>query len=445
MSKKKMKPSLKAKAEPTKELFISMLIRDISLIDAISDLIDNSVDGALRLNPNKKYKKCQVEISLDDKCFSIKDNCGGISLDMAKDYAFRFGRDPDAPVTDNSIGQFGIGMKRALFKMGNIFEIKSISKKSYFKLTINTESWRKQSDWDFVFDEYEEKKMNIKDVGTEITVSELHKDIKENFKKENFASELREEIRLEHSFNINNGLSIKINNAKLKARFLQLYESSFLKAAHWKNHYSKIAPLDIEIYAGISSANSDEGGWYLFCNDRLIVGHDQTELTGWGEKYPMIIPKYHTQFNRFRGYTFFNSENTIALPWNTSKNSVDKDSNLYKFVRLQMIEMMRIVIDFLNKVHIENGRFQRNQIPEKELQEIINESTLTPFNQVSCADSFTYPEFKLTKTKAPLDVRISYTKPKEQVEMIKKAIKISKPKEIGEYTFDYTFKRECKE
>ena len=38
-----------AKAVPTKQFFVSMLTRDISLDDAILDLIDNCLDGALRL------------------------------------------------------------------------------------------------------------------------------------------------------------------------------------------------------------------------------------------------------------------------------------------------------------------------------------------------------------------------------------------------------------
>jgi hypothetical protein len=36
-------------ASPTKELFISMLVRDIELTPAIVDLVDNSFDGAIRL------------------------------------------------------------------------------------------------------------------------------------------------------------------------------------------------------------------------------------------------------------------------------------------------------------------------------------------------------------------------------------------------------------
>lgn len=39
---------------PTKELFVDVLTRDISLDDAVLDLVDNCIDGAKRLHPEKK-------------------------------------------------------------------------------------------------------------------------------------------------------------------------------------------------------------------------------------------------------------------------------------------------------------------------------------------------------------------------------------------------------
>jgi len=43
---------IELRVDPTKDLFISMLVKDLSLEDAIHDLIDNSVDGAKRLTPD---------------------------------------------------------------------------------------------------------------------------------------------------------------------------------------------------------------------------------------------------------------------------------------------------------------------------------------------------------------------------------------------------------
>jgi len=33
-----------------------MIVRDIELVDAVADLVDNCVDGARRLRPNGSYK-----------------------------------------------------------------------------------------------------------------------------------------------------------------------------------------------------------------------------------------------------------------------------------------------------------------------------------------------------------------------------------------------------
>ena len=49
---------MKAQASPAKRFFVEMLTRDIELADAILDLLDNCVDGALRSggpDPLKPY------------------------------------------------------------------------------------------------------------------------------------------------------------------------------------------------------------------------------------------------------------------------------------------------------------------------------------------------------------------------------------------------------
>lgn len=51
-------------ASPTKDFFISMLVRDLSLRDAIGDLVDNSVDSARTLVQNDSYEGINIEINL---------------------------------------------------------------------------------------------------------------------------------------------------------------------------------------------------------------------------------------------------------------------------------------------------------------------------------------------------------------------------------------------
>ena len=103
-------------ADPTKELFVFILVRDLTLRDAIGDLVDNCVDGAKRLRPdddtsksrNKlepdgQYNGLEITLVVNPDEFSIIDNCGGISSDLAREYAFRFGRPKDMPPSPGSV------------------------------------------------------------------------------------------------------------------------------------------------------------------------------------------------------------------------------------------------------------------------------------------------------------------------------------------------------
>src|SRR5581483_10252834 len=112
----------KAQASPTKQFFVSMLTRDISLDDAILDLLDNCLDGAMRIADGHKvdYGQHFVKIALAKDQFSIEDNCGGIPRDVAINYAFKMGREMyyNGASDTETIGMYGVGMKRAIFKMG---------------------------------------------------------------------------------------------------------------------------------------------------------------------------------------------------------------------------------------------------------------------------------------------------------------------------------------
>ena len=85
-------------ASPVKSFFVSMLTRDISMEEAILDLLDNCVDGILRSRVSKgekPYEGFKAEIKFDADSFSISDNCGGIPWSL-REYAFRLGRSPDS-------------------------------------------------------------------------------------------------------------------------------------------------------------------------------------------------------------------------------------------------------------------------------------------------------------------------------------------------------------
>jgi len=179
-------------AMPTKELFIEMLTKDISLVPAIIDLVDNSVDGAKRLRGEKSFNGLWVRLEVSPQEFRISDNCGGISVDNARNYAFRFGRDPEAEIVKHSVGRFGVGMKRSIFKLGTGFRIESDTCSSHFVVNEDVNNWAKNDKWEFTFSELNEnQKITVDKTGTTIAVKPLHLYIAQKFGSDNFITELK--------------------------------------------------------------------------------------------------------------------------------------------------------------------------------------------------------------------------------------------------------------
>ena len=438
-------------AYPTKDLFISMLIKDITLTDAIGDLLDNSVDGALRLRGGDSYEGLWVKIELnaEDGYFKIADNCGGIPVTIARDYAFCFGRPEGSENTPHSVGLFGIGMKRALFKLGKKFQIKSIASTSSFTMSVDVESWKnnneepQKSDWTFHFDEVEENEHNPEDQwGTSITVTELHEDVQKSFEITNDVNELIEELQKEHLYNIDNDLGIQVQGERLEAKQLELLTSDEFKTAYWENADS---PLHIRIYAGVSEQDASDTGWYIFCNNRLVVGPEK--MLAWGVQKPIRIPEYHSQFYRFRGYALLNAEHPKYLPWNTAKNGMDEDSVAYKAVFQRIVYLMRPVIDFLNKLHDEQRHYKNGDISETPLKDALGEAELLPLNQITSEDIgqiFISPEPAERETDSDI-AWIRYNVPVESYDAVQKNLGLERAGEVGLKTFEYFYTREIED
>ena len=432
-------------AAPTKDFFIYMLTKDIPLIRTIVDLVDNCVDGALRLRSNSDYNGLWIRIEIAADSFRIADNCGGILVDVARHYAFRFGRPEDMEPTPGSVGQFGVGMKRAFFKLGGRFRVESTTETSRFVVDETVDEWKRKEEWQFKFDEFEEDLTGISSDqwGTIITVTSLHKNVSNSFKLENFQTRLIQEIAAAHQSRIGQGLSISLSGIPLKFRPLTLLHSDQLKPAYREMVFNEQAPapVTVKIFSGLSESNPSHAGWYIFCNGRMLFEHDQTVTTGWGETTGRTIPKYHNQFARFRGYVFFDSDDAGLLPWNTTKTGVDIDSPIFQAVRLEMIRLMRPVIDFINKLDAEKDRDEADDTPLEAAVRVAKIATLT---EIDTRARFHAPKPAPTPS-TPRTGNIQYRKPLDEIKLVKRVLKARSNKEAGEKTFEYFLEMECQD
>lgn len=434
-------------AHPTKELFISMLIRDIKLTDAIADLVDNCIDGAKNIRPDNDYRDLQIKIDLDENAFTIYDTCGGFSAQIARDYAFRFGRDVNAPSVSHSIGQFGIGMKRALFKIGNSFHIESYSETSKFSIKIDVDTWKKnKDDWNFEFESFEENlNIPVKERFTKITITDLREDVKNQFRTQNFIKTLREDLSLTYMYSIEKKLQIMLNQTKLKQRDLGFLLIDKMKIGSWENTFDN--GVSVKVKVGVAKDDLKEGGWYIFCNERLILGKEQTEISGWsGKGAGEGTPKYHDQYDRFRGYVFFDAADSSTLPWNTTKSGMDLDSPIFIKTRAKMIEMMKPITTFLNKIKAERDKQEKGFKTQAPTIVALNSARPVSISNISPNDIGQKFEAEMAAepkiVKEPDTYKIIYEMNKDKVKKVKEFLNITELESVGRKTFEYFYKSE---
>jgi len=428
-----------------------MITRDITLEDCILDLIDNSVDGAWRsegsrpmgLADGADLSKYSIRIDVYPNRFAIKDNCGGMTLDDAIDHAFSFGRPVTEEHDDYSIGVYGIGMKRAVFKLGNDVRIRSTFTENTggrlsFAVPIVVTDWLKDNappwDFDIVDDEL------LDEDGVEIIVEDPTPGAQSAFDSPAFIQNLRRMIARDYSLHINRGLKIFINDKEIVGWKIELRQSDDFKPMRldYEDEIDGEKVL-VEIIGGMAApppessepSEDDEGdrryGWYAICNGRIVLAADKTTVSGWGTE---DWPQWHRQYSGFIGIILFTAANAAALPLTTTKRSVDLSSEIYRRSRPKMRDVTRKWIDYTN---------QRKQALD-EARDKEAKAAPVPIYDVPKQIAVTLPTFV---PKPPLErtANVNYAVPVTRLRKLAKELgSINMPyREVGLKSFDYTY------
>lgn len=352
-----------AEARPTKRFFVSMLTRDISLSDAILDLVDNCLDGALRLAGGRPvdYTQHYVNITFDANHFEISDNCGGIPRETAKNYAFKMGRDPDDDRDSDTetIGMYGVGMKRAIFKMGRNALVWTLHGGDSYEVRITSE-WLDDQEWrslPIYNSSVQPQDANIP--GTRISVRDLNEGVAKHFTSTAFENEVKTAISEHFTMFIQRGLKIKINGNLIEPVKVEVLVSDNIKRPTPYVYRKVIDEVTVSITVGLNTGKSIEdeeeidfssnrsyttAGWTVLCNDRAVIVGDKSRLTGWGDS----IPLFHPQFAIITGIIEFKSTNASKLPVTTTKRALDTTSNIWLESLVKMKEGMRVWINYTN-------------------------------------------------------------------------------------------------
>jgi hypothetical protein len=433
-----------ADARPEKRLFISLITRDISLIDAFLDLIDNSINAALeplasklrtaddyqRLLANKNIKpRVDIDISVSPTRIVVKDTAPGIPSATAADHVFRFGRPQSTAHEADRLSVYGIGLKRAMFKCGNKIHMISDHKRGGFELDLSVRQWArdKKEPWKF---QIETRPKESKRHGTLITITELHDDVVRRIRDGLFLRQLRDRISRTYSAFISRVVNISVNDVPIPKEYFDISKNF----AHDK---FRSGDVTCSITAGFAIATGKRfrernSGWFVFCNGRAVLYADTSSLTGWNNAgLPIFQPKHRP----FLGTVFFVSSDPEALPWTTTKASVNEESAVWQEAKRRMVTVGRVITRFLDKRYTGQG----TEITPEEIQD----ASTGRINILAAAVANTRA-FNPPNRTGPKMIKVQYSAKVRDVKRIETHLR--QPgmggSEVGRYTFNFFLKNE---
>lgn len=442
--------TLAAKASPEKRLFISLLTRDIPLVAAFLDLLDNSINAAVeslssRLETAEGYMAVfldeavtpavTVKLEILGERVEIVDTASGISAKTAEEHVFKFGRPADEGHPADRLSVYGIGLKRAIFKLGNKIVMRSDHVEGGFELDLDVSQWAKETAQPWTFQITKREPVEPDKCGTTITVTELYDDVKRRIGDGVFEGQLRDAIARTYAFYIAKFATIELNGVAVVGVNIEIGDNR-------ASDTLQDGDVTVAISAGIGKPEGGayrdkNAGWFVFCNGRTVVAADKGPLTGWGTGtgLPIFQPKHRP----FLGTVFFVSRNAELLPWTTTKAAINEDSVVWQLAKRQMIALGRNVTSFLDGRYTEEGV----EVGAKDLQDAAGKNSISVLSAaVSQRRTFTVPT-----APRPTTTRIQYDARINDIDNIRKYLKrfSMSGSDVGRYTFDYFLRNEVEE
>lgn len=447
-----------ANALPSKRFFVNLITRDITLEHSVLDLIDNAIDSMIRTygvdlkdnkavfrgsyeytDPPKANFKATINISVSSDEFTISDNCGGIDPQLAKLSVFRFG--PESERRGATLGVYGIGLKRAIFKLGKTISIESVTTQGGFRVEFDAVKWldreKKVEDWVFPYEEIDGVSTR-EEAGTTIRIVNLRPDSKMRIEAPTFINDLYDTIARTYPFFLNQLIQVKLNGAEVQSEPMVIGTSDNIEPA--VRHFSR-DNVDVFIAAAITSvkpSKTKDAGWYIVCNGRVVIAANKSELTGWGRG----IAAYHQKYSEFLGYVIFSSEDAEALPWTTTKTDINEELPVYQYTRKEMDQVASGVLRVLNK------KYPTNTSVDPEGRQMSADAQPTNLGDVAEKDDQPFKYQSLVQSREKTTTTSTFEADKNDLARAKKHLgwpKNTAAYKVVQYAWQYFLQMECQD
>ena len=351
---------------------------DISVLESIFDLIDNSIDAARDHLFQQKYENDKyglpndysdysISIRLGKKSISILDNCLGLGETTLTQKAFKTA---DTSNHKYGIGHYGLGLKRALLKFGTKYAMSSDNGKIAFKMQFNNEMI--SGNQRLIANAYETTKRRK----TLFVVTDVKTNIAYEIQSKPWFDNAVKMLKIRYAIYAAKGLRISISSSLHEERAtIDGCLPSIRRDAKLLpiSKPIKVEGVDVFIDSGIhgeyyfpieknyslpkNKTLTDDFGLYFICNDRVIVASSTASEHGWKTKW-------HSEYNGFVCVVRFVSEDSSKMPWNTFKTSLKTDSRLFVQVRGELQPIAEAYRQTVKKLY--PAAASKNTIQEKQ-------------------------------------------------------------------------------
>ena len=218
--------AFKVDTSPTKDVVVSGLTRDATVHACMFDLLDNAIDAAreaiygscppeAKLSLPENYAGYSVQLTLGGAGLKIVDNCGGIPIDRLKNMVLRFGQ---RSTRDMGIGVFGVGLNRALFKLGRVTHLTTDTGKQRAALMLRVDDYLRSPEWELPAEEF----ASTGPVGTTIEITQAPEDMAQQFADADWVEQLRQQLGERYGRFVAKGFAIDVNGVQVVDREVAL-------------------------------------------------------------------------------------------------------------------------------------------------------------------------------------------------------------------------------
>lgn len=318
-------------AVPSKRLFLS-IIADYDLNRSMSELIDNALDIWVK---NGKGTPIDIRINLDknQQTICISDNAGGVKKDDIH-VIVGPGQTSNLP-TDEIIGIFGVGTKRAVVALAQDIKITTRHGKNKTYRVEFDDSWLQTEDWQLPIYEVDE----IVEGTTNIELQRLRIRITDEA-----ISQLKEYLQSTYArFLINNQVTIKLETDQLQPLGFEnwAYPPNFSPRRYTGNLTTEDGgTVRVEVLAGLTRESSPAGGEYgvyFYCNERLITRGLKDYNVGFTKG---LAGRPHPSVSLLRVIVSLNGPVQL-MPWNSSKSGINPNHQVFVALRNFLVQVVK--------------------------------------------------------------------------------------------------------